>query len=239
MNSIPLLSVIIPVFNAARYLRQAVESVLDQQHPNIEVLIVDDGSTDNSLKVAASFGHPIISVQQDNMGAGAARNHGLRLCTGEMIAFLDADDVWLQGKIQAQLAMVQERSADLVFGLAEEFLSTECTPDGAKFLVRHAPRPGLITSAALFPRSTLQRVGYLDETLIVGEFLDWYARFKEQGLQEAVVDQVVCRRRIHQHNLGIRKKSASKDYVRVMKNALDRRRLASDATAKDGGKDVL
>jgi glycosyltransferase involved in cell wall biosynthesis len=91
----PLVSVVIPSYNRAQYIAETIESVLAQTYPNIEVIVIDDGSTDDTAKVVERFAHQIRYVIQENSERGASRNHGLRLATGEYIAFLDSDDLWL------------------------------------------------------------------------------------------------------------------------------------------------
>src|SRR5436853_749734 len=98
-----LVSVIIPVYNCEQYLAEAIQSVLAQTHPTIELIVVDDGSTDNSAAVAKSFA-VVRYVFQRQGGPGAARNRGISLARGSFLAFLDADDVWVAGKLTRQLA---------------------------------------------------------------------------------------------------------------------------------------
>ena len=97
-------SVVIPNYNYGRYLREAIDSVLSQTHPPHEVIVVDDGSTDDSGAILAGYGDAIITVQQQNQGVGAARNNGAQIATGEFLAFLDADDYWAPEKLEKQLA---------------------------------------------------------------------------------------------------------------------------------------
>jgi glycosyltransferase involved in cell wall biosynthesis len=103
MNSTPLVSVVIPAYNCAQYIALAVQSALDQDYPHKEIIVVDDGSTDNTANVLAGFGERIIVRQQSNSGVAAARNHGMRVARGEFIALLDADDLWLPGKLRKQV----------------------------------------------------------------------------------------------------------------------------------------
>ncbi|MEO8649955.1 MAG: glycosyltransferase [Acidobacteriota bacterium] len=103
-----LVSVIIPNFNYAEFLDEAVNSVLSQTYPNVEIVIIDDGSTDNSRSVIDGLGDSVKSVFQENAGVSAARNNGFKLCCGDYIAFLDADDVWLPTKIEEQMKIFSE-----------------------------------------------------------------------------------------------------------------------------------
>lgn len=97
-------SVVIPCYNGAAYLRETLESALAQTHAPLEVIVVDDGSTDDSAAIAESFGPPVRVIRQENRGESAARNVGVRASRGDWIAFLDADDLWDPCKLEAQLA---------------------------------------------------------------------------------------------------------------------------------------
>lgn len=110
----PRVSVIIPNYNYAHYLPQAIESVLAQSYPRIETIVVDDGSTDNSRQVLEAYTGRVRCIQQQNQGVSAARNRGAQESSGELLAFLDADDVWLPKKVERQIERFQ---ADPELGL--------------------------------------------------------------------------------------------------------------------------
>jgi len=111
----PLVSVVLPVYNGARFLQQAVESVFEQTYAHIEILAIDDGSTDDSEKILHAFGNRISVVRQANAGVAAARNRGVRAARGEFVAFLDQDDWWLPTKIAKQVsAFAADPNVDLV-----------------------------------------------------------------------------------------------------------------------------
>ena len=99
----PLISVIMPAYNALPYIDQAIRSVLDQDYPNIELIVVDDGSRDGTPELAEQFGDRVKVLRQKNAGPAAARNKGIAASRGDFIAFLDADDVWLPGKASMQV----------------------------------------------------------------------------------------------------------------------------------------
>jgi glycosyltransferase involved in cell wall biosynthesis len=105
-----LISCIVPVFNGARYLREALESIFQQTYRPLEVIIADDGSTDGTVAVAQSYGDGITYLKQANAGPAAARNLGLSRARGEFVAFLDADDLWHVEKLDRQMARFQARS---------------------------------------------------------------------------------------------------------------------------------
>lgn len=118
MNSGPVaFSVIVPNFNNGATLARALESILSQDYPAHEIIVIDDGSTDHSAAVAAQFGSKVRYVYQDNAGVSAARNHGARIATGDWLAFLDADDIYLPGRLSAHAAwLAREPELDFLFG---------------------------------------------------------------------------------------------------------------------------
>ena len=105
----PQISVIIPAYNCDRYIGQAVESILNQTYPADEIIIIDDGSQDNTRQVLQPYSNYIHYVYQENQGVSVARNHGLKLARGEFIVFLDADDIFLPNKLATQLAVFQAK----------------------------------------------------------------------------------------------------------------------------------
>jgi glycosyltransferase involved in cell wall biosynthesis len=119
--SAPLVSVVVPVYNGAKYLRQALDSALGQTYQPLQVVVVDDGSSDGSWEVMLSYGGRVRSLRQDNAGVAEARNAGIQASYGELIAFLDQDDWWLPGKVEKQVASFrsEERVALVHTGVSQ------------------------------------------------------------------------------------------------------------------------
>ncbi|MDP8975950.1 MAG: glycosyltransferase family 2 protein [Actinomycetota bacterium] len=219
-----LVSVVVPVHNGERYLGDALQSVLDQTHADLEVIVVDDGSTDRSAGVAKDFGAAIHLVRQAHMGGGAARNSGIQRARGQALALLDADDVWEPTKLERQLAALDEEpQLDLVFTHAAEFVSGD-RPDLVGRLVPRQPGPAYLTSALLARAEAVRAVGPFATHVTLGEWLDWYARASERGLRHRMLAEVLVRRRLHAGNLGVSHRDLRSEYALVLKAALDRRR---------------
>ncbi len=215
------ISVIIPVFNGARYLGEAIQSVLDQTRPAEEIIVVDDGSTDDSHQIAAQY--PVTCIRQANSGASTARNHGVSQSRGDMLAFLDADDVWTVEKLALQTDVFQEQpELDAIFGMVEQFSSPDAAPR-ARFVGETLN--GVHCGTMLIKREAFLRVGFLKPDWKVAHFLEWYARAEDARLSMITLPEVLMRRRVHTTNLTVRMRDTARmEYAQILKAALDRRR---------------
>ena len=218
-----LVSVVIPVYNGERFLAQALESVHAQTYRPIEVIVVDDGSSDRSGEVARRFAS-VRCLRQDNAGQAVARNRGAAMATGGFLAFLDADDLWLADKLERQMAAFRDAPEMVaVFGWAEEFVEAG---------QRHGGRPlrrlpAQLPSAMLIRRAAFQQLGGYDPRWRLAEVADFYSRLQEEGLACRTLDRIVYRRRLHGRNIGVLAGSERKGYVDVVAAALARRRKRS------------
>jgi len=223
-----MISVIIPVYNYERYLGEAIESVLGQTYQDLEVIVVDDGSTDRSGEVAESFaGRGVRYCQEVHAGIGPARNKGVELAQGEFIAFLDADDRWPLEKIERQLrAFENDPALEMVFGQALQLQNGPAWEAGVrdKNLAVDGMVPGMVPGTMLIKRDAFDRVGKFQGGLKVGEFIDWYARAVELKIRSLILPDLFLWRRIHDSNQGVRERQSVTDYARVLKAALDRKR---------------
>lgn len=182
-------SVIIPSYNCGRFVTEAVESVLAQRRPAAEVLVVDDGSTDDTRQRLAGYRSPVRYLYQENQGVSVARNHGLREATGDLVAFLDADDVWHPRKLAAQLDVLRDRSDLALLGTdtfrwpATGFPEFEGGP--AADAVETIPWRRLVvknyftTSSIVVRRAALERAGPFDPALRGPEDYDLWLRITE------------------------------------------------------------
>jgi len=192
-----LISVIIPCFNAGRYIETAIYSVLSQDWPAVEIIVVDDGSTDgSSQRVSARF-HGVTLIRQKNQGVAAARNRGIAEASGEWIAFLDADDFWLPGKLSAQMNELRANpQARMAYSAWAVWVSDAAAPeadyvhellsqaDDARFWSGPSGwiYPQLLldcavwTSTVIANRSLLAEIGGFDPSLRIGEDYDLWLR---------------------------------------------------------------
>lgn len=219
-----LVSVIIPVYNGERYLSEAIKSIVTQTYQPLEIIIVDDGSSDASAQVAQTFGKSVRYVFQPHTGIGAALNRGIELAQGTLFAFLDQDDLWISNKIQLQIAAIEnDPGLDLVFGYVEQFYTPGLNTD-TKNRIRcpNAPMPGYLRGSMLATRQAFIRVGVFSNYR-TGNFIDWYMRAQEYKLTSVMLPVVLIKRRVHSTNTA-RDKRIWVDYARIIKAGLDRRR---------------
>lgn len=180
-------SVIIPNYNYANYVGQAIESVINQTHKDIEIVVVNNGSTDNSLQVLEKYANKICLVDQRNLGQSGARKSGLSRATGNYIAFLDADDTWEPLKIEKQLALLNATTELVYCGInrfsesTQSVVSTEIPVFRGSCSSAFIDHPGVSIvlsgeSTSIFTRSLLERVGGFDPDLNSAAGWDFFRR---------------------------------------------------------------
>ena len=213
----PLVSVVIPVFNGERFLRDAVQSVLDQRYAPLEIIIVDDGSTDGTASVARSLPETVRYLHQTNQGPAAARNRGIEQAQGGLIAFADADDLWPQAKLELQLPyLIKDRGVEIVMGRIQQVLSSEEEFGEPAFSVN--------LGCAVIRKTVFDRVGLFDETMRYSEDVDWFMRVREAGVAIMTIDAVTLFYRQHEQNMTRGKSTSELNVLKALKRSLDRRR---------------
>jgi glycosyltransferase involved in cell wall biosynthesis len=232
-------SVVIPTRNYAQYLLEALDSVLTQSTAPAQVIVVDDGSTDDTRQVLEShIGQKRIDyVYQPPASAAAARNHGLRQARHDLVAFLDSDDRWTPGKMDAQLAVLGERpDVMMVYGHIEQYISADAIdPDRWRLDAANTRLAGVCASTLLARKAVFDRVGSFDEGLRRAEFVDWHARVGSLGLAWVMLPDVLAYRRIHGANSSMRLRDDVNEYLAVARAALLRRRSKKPSAASIPG----
>jgi glycosyltransferase involved in cell wall biosynthesis len=221
-----MISVVIPVYNGAEFISSAIRSVLRQTLPASEVIVVDDGSTDGSADIALEFGAPVKVLRLPHQGGAAALNAGLAEANGDLLAFLDADDLWSEDKLGLQSAIITfDDSCDAVFGRVVQFFDMENRISEPREIDGTSESfVGAHKIAMLIRRFTFDRVGpFAPEA--VADFPEWYARAVQSGIRVEFLEQVVAFRRIHRSNTTkSRRKMLERDYLRMARTLASRPR---------------
>lgn len=200
----PQIEVIVPVYNGARFIEQAINSILNQKYPVKKIWIINDGSTDATAEILDQLDQKHEKIQvltQTNQGVSVALNYALMLIKEEWVAFLDADDLWKPDRILSQVnALEASPDCEVFFGQILEF---EDFPKGEsqQFAARPQIMDGFLRSTLLCKRHLFEEFGRFDETLSVGEFIDWFQKVRNAGKAYQVLPQVVAKRRIHGENM--------------------------------------
>jgi len=220
------ISVIVPAYQAAATLAETLHSIAAQTRPPDEVIVVDDGSTDGTADVARATMPSARVITRANGGSAAALNSGLAEAKGDLLAMLDADDLWTPGKLSAQLAAIQA-APDLagIGGHMEVFPCPTMPPASiAHMRLAEAPVPCLLCGALVLRRAAYETIGPHDETLRVGYSIDWMHRARLSGLRFEVLPEVVLRRRIRAASLSSRAGGADPAFLAMARLAIARRR---------------
>jgi glycosyltransferase involved in cell wall biosynthesis len=219
----PLVSVVVPAYQAEAYLAEALESALGQDLDGVEVVVVDDGSIDRTAEIALA--HGVRVLRRPHRGPAAARNAGLAVARGEFVTILDADDLWPADRLSRQVDHLRKHPAlGIVLGLTEIFL-TPGQPRPAHWPVGHVGRPIPAVAGTMLARARVfEIVGGFDEELRRCEDIDWLARVKDAGIQAGAIDHVVLRYRIHAANTSRDTMGNHVTLLRVLRDSVRRQR---------------
>lgn len=218
-----LVSVIIPVYNGERFLSAALDSVFAQDYRPIEVIVVDDGSTDQSVEIVSNYTE-VHYIHQANQGPGAARNTGIAAARGEFFAFLDADDIWLPKKLSIQISYLLEHpQVGYVIARMHSILETGIewpAQWNREHFMQDLPIFSLCT--LLVRKVILEQVGMFDQQLSTAEDIDWFARANHLNVPMAVIDSVMLHRRIHDKNISVNTAGSIKNLFTVLRRSAAR-----------------
>lgn len=224
-TTFPLISCVVSVFNGERYLRQALSSIVAQTYRPIEVIVADDGSTDDSHAIATSIREPVRLVTQATAGPAATRNLGLDTARGEFVAFLDADDLWHPEKLASQADRFRAwPELELCVSHVQMFWGDVpgAVPSAYRDHPRSRPVPGYATTAILARRRLFDRIGRFRTELWFSDAAEWFIRARRQGTIMEVIPETLTYHRMHAANLTSRRSAESRDeFLTLMKEHLD------------------
>lgn len=217
------LSVIIPAYQAEKYIAQAVASVRSQEWPGeVQILVIDDGSTDHTAAVAQDLGVQVLKKEQG--GAASARNAGLRAAVGDWVLLLDADDVLTDGAVAAMRAALAVSDAEVVFAMAEDFISPDLSEvQKAALKPREGAYGGVLPGCSLIRRQVFDTIGLFDDTMKSGETVAWQLKLRDAGIKTVQLPLVTMRRRLHMTNTGrLFQKQEMADYAALLRKRMKR-----------------
>jgi glycosyltransferase involved in cell wall biosynthesis len=220
----PLVSVIMPVFNGEKYLSEAIESVLTQLYSPLELIVVDDGSTDGSASIVRSH-EDVRYIYEPNKGVAVARNTGLTAARGEFIAFLDADDIWPPQKLQIQVEyLLDHPSVRYTISKIKNFIEPGCNID-SKILQSILENDQIGMATIVARKNIFDQIGYFNPCYQVGEDFEWFTRAKDAGISMVILPEVLLQRRIHNFNISLTQIQACKtNRLQAIKESLNRKK---------------
>jgi glycosyltransferase involved in cell wall biosynthesis len=223
--SLPFLSVIMPVYNGAHFLAEAMASIRRQNYTPLEIIVIDDGSTDQTAEVVRQQPGEIRYAYQENAGPSAARNKGIGMARGELIAFLDADDLWPEGKLENQVGRLLENpELDVVTGRIQYIHLPGAKMLDLPYEGPHNTVTHVHLGSGVYRRRVFERVGLFDETLRFSEDHDWFLRAREERVSMIILEQVTLLYRLHEGNMTRDRTFHELQLAKVLKKSLDRRR---------------
>lgn len=223
----PLVTVVVAVHDGERFLRESLDSLYAQEYESVDVVFVDDGSTDGSAEIAQSY-EGLRYIHQENAGLAAARNTGLAHARGEFLAYLDDDDILMPQKLRIQVEhLVDHPEIGCVLGRQEIMLEPGVeAPDWLTRDTIYGDLDGIPLVSAMIRTEALRSVGGFDASYRFAEDRDLFVRLREHGIEIAVLPDIVLRRRFHGENMNFRMRPEKHPLLRSLKAKIDRERAA-------------
>jgi glycosyltransferase involved in cell wall biosynthesis len=217
----PLVSVIIPVYNGDQYLDDTLQSILSQNYAPVEIIVVDDGSTDKTADLVRAY-DTIHYIYQHNQGPSSARNTGIAASQGEFVAFLDADDMWVPEKLSLQVGyLIQHPDVGFVYAYRRMILEKGIEVPPWYIDKDH---PALFAGALVARRNIFDNVGVFNPEYRFGENAEWLARAKDAGISMSVLPDTLLISRIHGQNLTNHSNAMRHGILKALKASIDRQR---------------
>lgn len=225
MDTLPLVSIVIPVYNGERYLGEAIESVLAQTYRPVEVIVIDDGSTDSGAGIARSY-KEVRYIYQTNQGTGMARNVGIAAARGDFIAFLDHDDLWTPNKLSVQVDYLRRHPhVGCVIARMRNFLEPGTPrPTWIRKDLLLTDYTGFLLGTLVARKTVFEQIGDFNTSYRHSNDSDWFFRANDAGIPMAILPEVLLYRRIHGSNLSYDTQTMMSERMRVLKASIDRKR---------------
>jgi glycosyltransferase involved in cell wall biosynthesis len=220
-----LVSVVIPVYNGAPFIRPALQTVFAQDYCSMEIIVVDDGSEDQTSGIIAAF-PGVHYIPQTHQGVAAARNTGIAAAKGELVAFLDADDLWTPSKLTIQVDYLKKYfECSCVVARMRYFLQAGTSrPSWLREGLLHTNQVGYIPSALVARREVFEQIGGFDPSYQLSEDADWFFRAQDAGVRIDIIPSLLLYKRVHNSNLSYRLDCMQRELLRATRASIRRRR---------------
>lgn len=222
--NLPLITTVVAVRNGEQFLRDALDSILASDYPNVEIVLIDGGSTDGTAEIARSYDQ-VKYFAQEGKGIPDAYNQGVREASGEWIAFLSHDDTWLPQKLSLQAKYLNEHpDHQLVVCRIQYFLEEGCQiPSGFRPELLKGDHVAKIMETLLVRKGLFDEVGGFDTRYDIGEDVDWYARVQDAGFEVPVLPEVLVHKRVHDDNSSINVDKNNAILLKVIRESIKRK----------------
>lgn len=222
-NDEPLVSIIMPAYNAGKYILEALDSAFNQSYSKIEIIVVNDGSTDNTSEILDKIKNKLTLIDSAHLGAAHARNLGIEKANGELIAFLDADDTIEVDKIRLQVAeFTSDSTLDLCYTMFHNFICPTASEELKKSRSQdEGSIKGCVCGTTMVKKSSFEKVGYFDTQLKVGEFIKWYSKAMDLGFKIKLIEKDLYYRRSHDNNSSLINRSSFSELTKLLKSRID------------------
>ena len=227
MKNLPLVSVIICVYNGEEYIDRVIPSALDQSYPSIEIIVVDDGSTDRTAELASNYSEVTLIRNPKNLGLPAARNVGLEVAKGKFIAFLDADDLWVKEKTEKQVQYLQDHDEFRYCYSMERFIynNERKVPNWTKKKNFQSDHMAYHLGSMLIDADLFKEVGEISTTTGgANDSADWIFRAKDKGFYGGEIKETFLLRGIHGDNISNMVSTQNATLLKALKRSIDRQK---------------
>lgn len=225
-ETVPTVTVVIPVFDRPHLLQEAVDSVLTQRGVDVEIVVVDDGSGPETAAVVDRLAaeHPgLIALRQPNAGPSAARNRGVAASSGEWLSFLDSDDLMPPDRLREQVDALQSDPSAIVLGEQQIEVAPGVEPPSNIVMAMRSPRPRWLTISFMSSRATFDAVGGFDESMRWGEDTEFLFRAHGQGVPVLRRESIWVIRRVFGDNLVMNEAEMQRAMTAALRNSMRRK----------------
>ena len=219
-----LVSVVLAVRNGEAFLKEALDSIVEQTYSDWEIIVVDGQSNDGTAAIAQSYSQ-VRYFLQSNLGIANAYNFGIKQAKGDFLAFLSCDDRWASNKLELQVRALQEKaSCQYVVAHCQFYLEPNCVPPaGFRRSLLSGSHPAFIMETLLVRPSLFESIGLFDPDLFIAEDVDWFARVKDAGVQGVLLPEVLLYKRIHSNNTSIDLETNKKNLLKILRQSIQRK----------------